>query len=379
MHFRQIGRTSLEQVLAPFDRAIAADSSFALSYIHAVGLALQLGRPELAHRYIAGFLNHFASDKHAHGLRLADQLLTHPSGRTPELERAIDTSSTDVLFTALLTLTDWPDSVESGVRLGRALAASRPSRVPSYDDPIFRTWLLSNGLASRGHLKEAYAVGGDSVARVSEMALLGGVPPARAAAIFERWLRDPPIKAVPDAVPFGFNIDLLNAPPWWAARRDTLSLATFAARMRSLESRTPSDVRPWLRYGATSAEAYRALARGDTAGALSRFTSLPDTVCPCVYDQIVIAQLLLQQGRGREAAAVFESHDLPWMSPVYGLWRLQRGRVLERLGLRDAAAEDYRFTAAVWRHADAELQPYVTEARQALARLTSEPRDSGKR
>jgi hypothetical protein len=35
--------------------------------------------------------------------------------------------------------------------------------------------------------------------------------------------------------------------------------------------------------------------------------------------------------------------------------------------------EDYRFTAAAWRHADPELQPYVTEARQALARLTSEP------
>jgi hypothetical protein len=29
--------------------------------------------------------------------------------------------------------------------------------------------------------------------------------------------------------------------------------------------------------------------------------------------------------------------------------------------------------AEVWRHADPELQPYVTEARQALSRLTSEP------
>jgi hypothetical protein len=35
---------------------------------------------------------------------------------------------------------------------------------------------------------------------------------------------------------------------------------------------------------------------------------------------------------------------------------------------------DYQFTASVWRHADPELQPYVVEAKQGLARLTSERR-----
>lgn len=61
------------------------------------------------------------------------------------------------------------------------------------------------------------------------------------------------------------------------------------------------------------------------------------------------------------------------MSPAAGLWRLQRGRVLERIGRREDAIEDYRFTASVWRDADPELQAYVTEARQALSRLTAEP------
>jgi hypothetical protein len=142
--------------------------------------------------------------------------------------------------------------------------------------------------------------------------------------------------------------------------------------LRSLQSRTPSDVHPWLRYGAAAAEAYAALARRDTADALNRFTSLPDTVCPCVYDQIVTAQLLLQQGREKEAAAVFEGQYPTFMAPGYGLWRLQRGRVMERLGRRDEALEDYQFTASVWRHGDPELQRYVTEAREALARLTRE-------
>ena len=298
VHFRQVGRTSVEQVLAPFDHAIAADSAFGLSYIHPVTLALQLGRPELAQRYIAGFLTHLASDKHAQGLQLVGRLLAHSSARTPELERLIDTSSADVLFTGILALSHWPDSQETAVRLARALGASRPSGVPLYDDPRFRTWWLSNGLASRGHLREAYAVGGDSLAWVGEMAALGGAPSDHAAAQFGRWLRDPPIQAGPHPTPFGFNINLFNALPWWAARHDTLALAAFATRMRSLEARSPSDVHPWLRYGAASADAYRALARGDTAGALGRFTSLPDTVCPCVYDQIAHSAAAGPAGEG---------------------------------------------------------------------------------
>ncbi|HTG50245.1 MAG TPA: hypothetical protein VL915_07110, partial [Gemmatimonadales bacterium] len=373
LHFRQIGRVGLEETLAPFDSAIAADSAFGLSYIHPVMLAIQMGRPELVQRYSTGFLNHLGTDQHAHSLRLTDQILSQASGRTPELERAVSTAPVDVLFPTIISLWSWPDSLETAVWLARKMA-ERAHGVRVYTTE-FGTWWLSGNLAFRGHLKEAYAVGGDSLAPVAGIAVLGNGPPKPAvAALLSRWLRNPPIAAGPTAIPYGFNIQLFDALPWWAARHDTLSLAAFAGRMKALESRTPADVLPWLRYGAASAEAYRSLARGDTAAALTRFTSLPDTVCPCAYDQIVTAQLLLQRRREREAAAVFEKQLPAFMSPAEGLWRLQRARVFERLGKRDAAIKDYQFTAAVWRHADTELQPYVTEARQALARLTEERR-----
>jgi hypothetical protein len=48
--------------------------------------------------------------------------------------------------------------------------------------------------------------------------------------------------------------------------------------------------------------------------------------------------------------------------------------VAERMGDREKAARDYQYVVAVWRHADPELQPYVTEAREALTRLAAEPR-----
>ena len=48
---------------------------------------------------------------------------------------------------------------------------------------------------------------------------------------------------------------------------------------------------------------------------------------------------------------------------------MERARVFERLGRRDEAATNYAFVADAWRTADAELQPWVREAHDALARL----------
>ncbi len=56
------------------------------------------------------------------------------------------------------------------------------------------------------------------------------------------------------------------------------------------------------------------------------------------------------------------------------MWALEGGRVYERLGQREKAIANYGFVVDVWRHADPELQPYVTEARAALKRLGGEPR-----
>ena len=58
----------------------------------------------------------------------------------------------------------------------------------------------------------------------------------------------------------------------------------------------------------------------------------------------------------------------------YGIEReLGRGgRVGERIGENERAAAAYTWVAGMWRNADPELQPYVKEAREALARLTAE-------
>jgi hypothetical protein len=56
------------------------------------------------------------------------------------------------------------------------------------------------------------------------------------------------------------------------------------------------------------------------------------------------------------------------------IWVLERARVNERLGNHDKAIRDYAYVMDVWRAADAVLQPFVEEARTAVARLVGEPR-----
>ena len=376
VHFRLIGRTPLEDVLAPFDRAIALDSAFGESYIHPVEYALQLGRPNAARRYIAEFLKRHTTDQHAAAYRLVDRLLAEAGPPPQDLEDDLKRAGTDVLFSALLPLVQWPDSQESAVRLARVLHASPPGRVRLYDDPGFRQWWVVAALAQRGHLKEAYASGEGTGDRVAMMAPLGGVPREAAATMFDRALQHPPLAASANALPFGFNFFLFSALPWWAANRDSVSLAAFASKLgRTADSTgTPRDVQPWLRYGVLAARGYLALVRRDTVTALEMFASLPDTVCLCVYDQIVKSQLLLARGRPKDALAVFHGHYPDFMSPAEGLWYLQRGRAYEQVGQPSVAADDYRRVVDIWRHADPELGGYVNEAREGLARLSKEPR-----
>jgi hypothetical protein len=370
VHFRLVGRTTPEQTLSFFDRSIALDSSLGHSYIHAIELALTLGRLDQARRYMAAYLALSPTDVEASTLRVVDAILES----SPRIDRAIDSASADALVEAELALQEWPDSNESAVRLSRALVASRRSVVPLFNEARFRNGFLFRALLGRGHLREAYRVA--STIGLGEragglVAPLGGIPPDSANALYRRWLKAPPVWEAPFPLPFGFNRIVFSALPWWGAARDTAALAAFARVMDSLGRSARATTKPWLQYGAGSARAWLMLARRDSSEALRRFLALPDTVCPCTYDQIVTAQLLADRRRYQEAAAIFDHGDPTF--PV-GLWRLTRARVFEHVGRREEALRDYAYVSAVWRHADPELLPYVAEARAALQRLGGEPR-----
>jgi hypothetical protein len=63
---------------------------------------------------------------------------------------------------------------------------------------------------------------------------------------------------------------------------------------------------------------------------------------------------------------------------AFNLWtvflELERARIADRLSDRERALQGYSYVAGMWAQADPELQPFVAEAREALGRLSGEPR-----
>jgi eukaryotic-like serine/threonine-protein kinase len=370
-----------------FARAIALDSGFAPAYEHMPNLAFRLGRPELARRYAAKYLTLYPAGGSASDTRLAALGLDPSRAGAAETARLIDTASVHTIFGAAFNILSFStDSPETKVRLLRRIG--EPGRSAGGDAPwvldsLMWPQFLAAALVFRGHLHEAYEtdrrllLDPDAsqwswlVDPFLDLSLLGVVPDSLARATFARSLE-------PDAAWGGsFAPRHLIGTPWWLAHRDTLSLTRFAARAdrEARRSETPLAVLRARLLGAT-ATGYLVLARGDTVGALQRLEAIPDTLCvaaDCFYPNLMRARLLAARGEYQRAGDVLDN----WRwdagdNSLFVIATLELGRIAERLGHREKAIESYRFVIAVWHRADPELQPYVTEAREALARLTRE-------
>jgi serine/threonine-protein kinase len=359
-HFFVFGGTTDAQVLAAFDRSIALDSAFAMSYIHPVDLALRLDDLAATRRYAALYLALKPTDVEGNGIPLVAALLD-PAADPAEVQHLLDTASADALAGARGAFASWPDSAETALRLARLLAAGGRRGAAVWVDSVANRQRLAAHLAFRGHLQEAYATGRQFRAVFGDLAILGAVPAETAAAEFARW------KAGGGPYPG-------NALWWWVARSDTGALQDVARRSDSLaRSRAPARGPGFWTYWGAWARASHALARHDTLDAVRRFDALPDSLCQlCWWARLPKAQLLAGRGREREALALLEVFIAPVFRAEDVLYKLEAARIHERLGQREQAVAQYRFVAAAWRNADPELQPYVDEAKAALRRLSAE-------
>jgi len=370
-----------DEALDAFDRAIALDSAFGPAYFHTPGLAIgvELGDPARARRYLAAYLRLNPQHDETSGLHLTAILLDPEKASLPETARLIDAAPARILFTtALEYFNAWPDSTETAVRLLRSFAFGHRSFASFPSDSLERRRLLAFALTQRGHLREAHRLHPVFVPTERwqnpyvRLALLGAVPVDTAAAVFRSSLE----RDLPEGV-----IGLVPVLPWWFAQCDTIALERFASRVDSIARR--DSARPLANtrrsYAADAARAYVTLLRGDSVEALRAFTSLPDSVCglvSCHAQKLTEARLLQAAGEERRAIELLErwvglQSELVAPDP---LAVLERARLAERLGDQEKAVKSYQFVADVWRHADAELQPYVVEARKGLERLTGEPR-----
>jgi hypothetical protein len=118
------------------------------------------------------------------------------------------------------------------------------------------------------------------------------------------------------------------------------------------------------------------LLRGDSTRAEQLLRAIPDSLCAvidCFYEKVTLARLLAARAELRGARDVLDRWR--WIGggqSSFVLATLERGRLAERLGDRRAALADYQYVVDRWRHADSELQRYVSEARDGLGRLAGE-------
>ena len=366
-HLGSSAGSSPNLALEAFDRAIANDSSFAPSYIHAVELALWLEGPEAGLRYARKYLALAPTDMSASGMKLAEQVIEATRARPTEIPRLLRNASPGALDDAWLALRRGADSAEAVIQVARAFAAAPPGD-ERWLTPTDRERRLGASMLYRGRVRDAARLLFQNRLSIPpylmEAALFSSNPSDSAAPVFRRWLAD------------GRVVAAAHALPWWAAQRDSGSIQAVQRLGDSVFRSAPSGVdRDLAAYASQAAHAYLNLVQRDTAAAVRRLEALPDSLCPvCYFERLTLAQLLSARHDDQKAARLLDRWLTELLVPSEVLWTLERARVAERLGDREKAARDYQRVADVWRHADAELQPYVTEAKEGLVRLAGEPR-----
>jgi eukaryotic-like serine/threonine-protein kinase len=342
-----------------FNRSVALDSSFAPAYIHLIELGFSLDGAPAGRAAALQFLAHNPAGAHADGVRLVD-LVTDParSSNASEVEKHLDSASSEALMRAWRILRRWPDSSETALRFLRALARHPRSSKDFAKDSVNLAMYLPLQLAYRGRLHESYLAMGNRRGRLfAQLAILGAIDPDTASAVFAEWLA-------------AGNQDARSALAWWANRGDTASIIAFLRSHRARSAEAKAEKKAYAEYDSQAAQAYLFIARRDTTNAARAFALLSDTLCVrCDQDHLTTALLLAKNRDFGVADKILRQRLYSYLTPTEITIALARGKVAERAGQRDVARRSFRLVISAWRRGDPEVQGQVKEAQEGIRRL----------
>ncbi len=328
-------------------RAIQLDSAFAPAYLHAVYVDVASGDLAEARRRINSYLGLVSDSSTEFTAAVAVmQVLLDPArlARTSIDSLLRGLRDADVATVAYMSALIY-DSTDVNIRLMQAIHRGIGRGQWPILEQRAETY-LGYAYVSRGRYREAlpWMNQNNIGSTFLEGAILGALPRDSADALFASWLPD-----------LATNPLINFALYWWASQRDTLHLATAAARLDD------EPLEPVAR-------GFLALARGDTAAAIAGL-SVPDSICGivgCSLLRFPLARIHARHHQWREALDLLEQIG---PGPLYPLWQLERAHAYEAVADTVSARNDYQQIIAAWNRGDPETQPFVAEARDALVRL----------
>jgi tetratricopeptide (TPR) repeat protein len=184
-------------------------------------------------------------------------------------------------------------------------------------------------------------------------------------------------------------IDPLERP--YVQLADVFALAgrpdRAVAVLAELEQAVAPDLRRFYEPFRQGALGRVALARGNYREAIPALRQAAEGVCR-MCPLPVLGRAYELAGEVDSALTVYEryvttpnTYRLIGPGPIIGTdayylaWTYQRlGELYEERSRRDKAIDYYSRFAALWKHADPELQPRVADARRRITRLSGEPR-----
>jgi eukaryotic-like serine/threonine-protein kinase len=356
-----------QRALQAFAHAISLDSSFAPSYVHAITLAFTIMGRDSGLAYARRFLALNPPSVDAAAARLQMALLT--SRRDTALAgRLADSASLDAVGRAYDNLYRVPDSAESAAWLAMRIVRAKGATTPLAGTLAIIAW--ANAMTFRGHIRQAFTT------------TIPALPPHLPAFALTPLAALAPLGIIPMAVldsVLRIDSNMRDGSSWyglrwWSERGDTSAIRTFLTARATEKRGDPRRNRSPV-YDTAVARAYLLLAKHDTTAAMERFRTLPDTLCGghCVLDAMTWGELLASHGRAAEADSLLQRRFVDVRLNVLELLQdIALARAADRADDRVTAVDAYGRIEDFWAHGDPELQPIVSEARTALARLSTD-------
>ncbi len=378
-HLGQSESIPFREMLAPFERVLALDSTFRGPLDHLTELSARIGDLEAFDRFTRLYLAQDSSSGDAEARRLAHTLVRGSAADSlAAMDRLKDLSPTQLSQIILVLLN--PEWTELTVQIGHEMAAPRHAaadRAVAYDFWIqFQEIWRGRPAAAEEAIQQSEALGTrprvTAYYRLAYLAYGFGDPElgpsaiakARETGVFER-----PAGRSMLGVYYLYHNEVTRVP----AQADTIDL--LADSLRVAGDSIGAERATGLAMGLRGLLAGR---RGDHEAAVTALRRAipqssglnPPGWLAMNQQQLGLANSLLELGEEDEALRILEgSFEISHLDAPTSI---ARGQIYERRGQREDAIRAYSRAVELWRDCDPELRPQWELAQQALERLLAE-------